>query len=55
MLKPKGWCDKPTKLQFHSDFYTENFDALNRYEPTDSTVELGLLGLTGLLAVTLTK
>ena len=27
-LKPKGWCNKPTKLQFQSILNTENFDAL---------------------------
>ena len=49
----KGWCNKPTKLQFQSILNTGNFDALQTLE-----LELGFMcprGLTGPPAVTLTK
>ena len=34
-LKPKGWCNEPTKLKFVSILNTENFDALQSYESTE--------------------
>ena len=54
----KGWCNKPTKLQFQSILNTENVGALQTLRINRSTVELGYmspLGLTGPTAVILTK
>ena len=34
--RQKGWCNKPTKLKFQSILKTENFDALKRYESTET-------------------
>ena len=35
-LSQKGWCKKkPRKLQFKSNFNTENVDVVERYESTE--------------------
>ena len=39
----KGWCNKPTKLQFQSIFNTEKFDVLKTTNQPKSTVELGYM------------
>ena len=57
-LSQKGWCNKPTKLQFFINFNTENFDALKRYKSTEVDRRTWLhvpSVLLGPPAVTLTK
>ena len=34
-LKPKGWYNNPTELQFQSILYTENLMLSKRYESTE--------------------
>ena len=57
-LSQKGWCNKPTKLQFHSILTRKIFMLSNATNQPKSTVELGYMcpqGLLGPPAVTLTK
>ena len=54
----KGWCNKPTKLQFQSILYGKFWCSPNATNQQRPTVELGYMcprGLTGPPAVTLTK
>ena len=54
----KGWCNKPTKLQFQTILSRKILMLSNATNQPKSTVELGYMcprGLTGPPAVTLTK
>ena len=54
----KGWCNKPTKLQFQSILKRKILMLSSATNQPKSTVELGYMcprGLTGPPAVTLTK
>ena len=54
----KGWCNKPTKLQFLSILIRKILMLSNATNQPKSTVELGYMcprGLSGPPAVTLTK
>ena len=54
----KGWCNKPTKLQFQSILIRKILMLSNATNQPKSTVELGYMctrGLTGPPAMTLTK
>ena len=54
----KGWCNKPTKLQFQTILTRKILMLSNATNQPKSTVELGYIyprGLTGPPAVTLTK
>ena len=54
----KGWCNKPTKLQFLSILIRRILTLSNATNQPKSTVELGYMcprGLSGPPAVTLTK
>ena len=57
-LSQKGWCNKPTKLQFQSILTQKILMVSNATNQRKSTVELGYMcprGLSGPPAVTLTK
>ena len=57
-LSQMGWCNKPTKLQFHSILTRKILRFSNATNQPKSTVELGYMcprGLLGPQAVTLTK
>ena len=57
-LSQKGWCNKPTKLQFLSILTRKILMLSNATNQPKSTVELGYMcprGLLGPPAVTLTK
>ena len=57
-LSLRGWCNKPTKLQFRSILTQKILMLSNATNQPKSTVELGYMcprGLSGPPAVTLTK
>ena len=57
-LRQRGWCNKPTKLQFLSILTRKILMLSNATNQSKSTVELGYMrpkGLTGPPAVTLTR